>query len=377
MKTAIIYNTFYYVAKFRLPLIKAMLEDGHSVLVLAPRDNFMADIENAGAEVVELPDMSSAGSIFLKLLPTFWLLFMHLRRRKIDVVFTYTIFPNLITPWIAKILNIRCYPNIAGLGSFIIREPNLGTKILTAVYALSAKISSGVFFQNLDDQHDLGMHDNPRAVLLPGSGVDTYRFSPRSNQLVDYDRGPINILFVGRLLKQKGVIDFIELSERVPHAEALPESIKSRLRFTVVGERIDAEREVNEKLDDAIARKLITYDGTIPPSGIESVYRGARFFVLPTTYGEGVPRTILEASSMGVPCLAYAWRGVRDAIDHDRGGWLIEPGNVCGLAAKLAEALELKSSEYRRMSEYAREAMKRRFSEEIVIARYRAAIHSP
>lgn len=377
MRVAIVYNTFYYVAKFRLPLIKAMLEDGHSVLVLAPKDTFMSEIANAGAELVELPDMSSTRSIMLNFFPAVFVLWLNLRRKKIEIAFSYTIFPNLITPWIAKVLKIKCYPNIAGLGSFIVRKQNLGTRILTGAYALSAKISSGVFFQNSDDQHDLGMHDDARAVLLPGSGVDTYRFSPRSNQLIDYDRGPINILFVGRLLKQKGVIDFIELSERVPHAEALPESIKSRLRFTVVGERIDAEREVNEKLDDAIARKLITYDGAIPPSEIESVYRAARFFVLPTTYGEGVPRTILEASSMGVPCLAYAWRGVRDAIDDDKGGWLIEPGNVCGLAEKLAEALELKSSEYRRMSEYAREAMKRRFSEEIVIARYRAAIRSP
>lgn len=374
MRTAIVYNTFYYVAKFRLPLIKALIEDGHSVVVLAPHDDFIADIENSGADVVALPDMSSAGSILLNFLPTMFLLWLNLRRRKVEIVFSYTIFPNLIVPWVAKILKIRCYPNIAGLGSFIVREPNVGSKVLSAVYELSVRLSSGVFFQNSDDMRDLGMSDDSRAVLLPGSGVDTCRFTPCSHRLDNYDYGPINIVFVGRLLKQKGVLDFIQLSEQVLEADLLPKSIKSRLCFTVVGERIDAEHEVNEKLDAASIAKLITYSGTIPPSEIESVYRAARFFVLPTTYGEGVPRTILEASSMGVPCLAYDWRGVRDAIDNYKSGWLVEPGSVSGLAAKLVEALGLSVDEYRHVSEYARKAMIRSFSEDIVIAHYRAAV---
>jgi len=376
MQTAIIYNTFYYVAKFRIPLIKALIEDGHSVVVLAPRDDFITDIQSVGAEVVVLPDMSSARSIVLNLFPTLFLLWFSLRRKKVEVAFSYTIFPNLVTPWIAKSLKIRCYPNIAGLGSFIVRRPNLGTKILTAAYTLSAKISSGVFFQNSDDRADLGMLNCSRAVLLPGSGVDTSRFSPSSNRLDDYDYGLINIVFVGRLLRQKGIIDFIQLSEQVFQADALPESVKSRVRFTVVGERIDTEHEVNEKLDAAISSKLITYGGIVPPSEMESVYRAARFFVLPTTYGEGIPRTILEASSMGVPCLAYEWRGVRDAIDDHKSGWLTDPGNVSGLAERLIDALLLSLSEYRCMAEYARGLMIRRFSEDIVIEQYKAAVRN-
>jgi len=376
MQTAIIYNTFYYVAKFRIPLIKALIEDGHSVVVLAPRDDFITDIQSVGAEVVVLPDMSSARSIVLNLFPTLFLLWFSLRRKKVEVAFSYTIFPNLVTPWIAKSLKIRCYPNIAGLGSFIVRRPNLGTKILTAAYTLSAKISSGVFFQNSDDRADLGMLKDSRAVLLPGSGVDISRFSPGNNRLDDYDYGPINIVFVGRLMRQKGIIDFIQLSQQVPQADALPESVKSRVRFTVVGERIDTEHEVNEKLDAAISSKLITYGGIVPPSEMESVYRAARFFVLPTTYGEGIPRTILEASSMGVPCLAYEWRGVRDAIDDHKSGWLTDPGNVSGLAERLIDALLLSLSEYRCMAEYARGLMIRRFSEDIVIEQYKAAVRN-
>jgi glycosyltransferase involved in cell wall biosynthesis len=79
---------------------------------------------------------------------------------------------------------------------------------------------------------------------------------------------------------------------------------------------------------------------------------------------------------MGVPCLAYEWRGVRDAIDDRKGGWLTEPGNVPGLAANLIDALLLSLSDYRCIAEYARKAMIRRFSEDIVIEQYRVAIRN-
>jgi len=79
---------------------------------------------------------------------------------------------------------------------------------------------------------------------------------------------------------------------------------------------------------------------------------------------------------MGVPCLAYEWRGVRDAIDDHKSGWLTDPGNVSGLAERLIDALLLSLSEYRCMAEYARGLMIRRFSEDIVIEQYKAAVRN-
>ena len=377
MKIAIFYNTFYYVAKFRLPLIRAFIEDGHSVVVLAPPDDFIKDVSDAGADTIPLPNMGSATALVRNAVPIIIRLILSIRKRKIDIVFSYTIFPNLVTPWVSKILGICCYPNVAGLGSFIVREPNVGSKLLSSFYSLSAKASTGIFFQNADDQRDLGMLDDPHAVLLPGSGVDVRRFSPSEDRFENYDKGPINIFFVGRILKQKGIIDFIRLSEKVLQADVLAKSIRARLRFRVVGERVAGEREANEELDAAIGSGILVYDGLVPPSEIESVYRAARFFVLPTTYGEGIPRTILEASAMGVPCLAYDWRGVREAIDNSKSGWLVEPGNLADLAERLTEGLRLGLDDYRPMSEYAREAMKDRFSEDSVIAQYRAAALNP
>lgn len=374
MRIALVYNTFYYVAKFRLPLIKAFIADGHSVVVIAPPDDFIKDVGEAGAETIALPDMSSVRVLARNAVPIIFRLMLAIRKTEIDIVFSYTIFPNLVTPWVTKLLGASCYPNVAGLGSFIVREPNVGSKLLSKLYSLSVKASTGVFFQNRDDQCDLGMLDDHRAVLLPGSGVDVVRFSPSVSRFDHYDCGPINIIFVGRVLKQKGIIDFIRLSERLLQADSLPTSLKERLRFTVIGERVSEEREANTELDAAIDSGTIVYCRPVPPSEIESVYRSARFFVLPTTYGEGIPRTILEASSMGVPCLAYDWRGVREAIDDSRGGWLVEAGNLSDLCARLVEGLQLGLDEYRLMSDYARDAMKDRFSEDIVIAQYRAAV---
>ena len=374
MRIAIVYNTFYYVAKFRLPLIKELLKSGHSIVVIAPSDEFMPIVQAAGAQTVEIPKMGSKTEIATNLLPIIRAIHAALRGNQVEIVFPYTIFPNILLPWICRLLKIRSYPNVAGLGSMIIGNSSLSGTIMKWAYGKSISHATGVFFQNPDDMADLKMSDNPKAVLLPGSGVDLDRFHPSLVNVSTYYTGDIKIFFIGRLLKQKGILDFIELASRTLSANEIPDQVKARIRFLIVGEMSDDEREVNGLLEKAGKSKMVDYLGAVNPAAMQDIYSQARFLVLPTQYGEGIPRTILEASASGVPCIAYNWRGVKRAVNDAITGWLCPAGNVDALAEALSRALDMEHDEYLAMCDEARRLMISSFSESIVLQRYKNVI---
>jgi len=370
LRIAIVYNTFYYVAKFRLPLIEHFLSLGHSVVVIAPSDEFISEVELIGAETRPIPPMGSIKEVLFNFPKIIRSIRRELESGGFDVVFPYTITPNVLVPWLCHSQGIRCYPNVAGLGSLIIGRSYVFRSAIEWVYRCSLKKATGVFFQNPDDLAELRLPADVATVLLPGSGVDVTRFHPRSLSREEFDDGDLTIVFVGRLLKQKGILDFITLAETASKTKDIPDHFKSRLKFVVVGEKSSKEKSVNERLQQAVDSGAVEYTGSLHPSKMEKVFSEARFLLLPTVYGEGIPRSVLEASATGLPCIAYDWRGVRQAIDNDVTGWMVPPRDLEALQRALHAAITLTFDDYTEMSRQARSLMVRKFAEGLVIQRY-------
>ncbi len=370
MRIAIVYNTFYYVAKFRLPLIEHFLSLGHSVVVIAPSDKFTSEVKLIGAETRLIPPISSIKEVLLNLPRIIRSIRRELDSGGFDVVFPYTIIPNLLVPRLCHSRGIRCYPNVAGLGSLIIGRSYVFGSTVKWFYRGALKKATGVFFQNPDDLAELRLPEDVATVLLPGSGVDVNRFRPRSLSREEFDDGGLTIIFVGRLLEQKGILDFITLAERAINTKNIPDYFKSRLKFVVVGEKSSKERSVNERMRQAVDSGVIEYAGSVHPSKMEKVFLEARFLLLPTLYGEGIPRSVLEASATGLPCIAYDWRGVRQAVDNQVTGWMVPPRDLSALERALHTAITLTFDDYSEMSREARSLMVREFAEGLVIQRY-------
>lgn len=188
--------------------------------------------------------------------------------------------------------------------------------------AVTASAHSRMIFQNADDRHfflEQGMISSDKALLIRGSGVDHHVFAPRAEAL---DELPV-VLFAGRLLWQKGIAEFVEVARR----------LRGRARFRVVGYE-EATSPLNVPADRLQAwadEGLIEWLGK--RDDMPQVYAGSNIVCLPSTYGEGVPKVLIEAAASGRACVTTDTPGCREIVRHGQNGLAVPPGDIDALAA--------------------------------------------
>ena len=177
MKVLIALNSAWNLLNFRAGLIKALVADGHMVVLAAPGDEHVLALKALGARFVHLP-MRTHGTNPVADLGLLWRFMRLLRAERPDVLLGYTAKTNVYGSLAAHALGIPVINNIAGLGSVFIRGGWLA-RVLQQLYRLALARSRRVFFQNPDDLQlflSLGLVAQPQTALLPGSGVDLHKF---------------------------------------------------------------------------------------------------------------------------------------------------------------------------------------------------------
>ncbi|MGM0534699.1 MAG: glycosyltransferase family 4 protein [Pseudomonadota bacterium] len=255
------------------------------------------------------------------------------RRIKPDYVLGYTIKPVIFGTLAAAMGRCpRRYALITGLGySFLdakeSRRHRLVSAIVTRLYRRSLHHAQLVFFQNVDDQmlfRRLGLlNGTTPSVVVNGSGVDLVHYAPRHQP-----PARVTFLLIARLLVDKGIREYAEAAYRLkacyPDAE-----------FQLVGALDSNPRSITlEELAQWEKDGAITYLGKL--ADVRQVLATASVFVLPTYYREGVPRTILEALSMGLPVITTDTPGCRETVAEGENGFLVPPRDV----ERLAEAMQ-------------------------------------
>ncbi|MCX7025042.1 MAG: glycosyltransferase family 4 protein [Spirochaetes bacterium] len=357
------YNTSLYVWKFRMPLLEALRERGYEVVVLAPRDGCTERIVAAGFGFRELR-LEPRGRNPAADIGTFLDFIRAYRELHPSVALHYTIKPNLYGSLAARMLAIPAIDNVTGLGAIFERDGLLQRCVGLAYRVALARVSR-VFFQNTDDRDLFVGHrfvDPARVEVLPGSGVDLERFRPAPRP-----DGPFTFLFVGRLLKAKGVEDLVAAARIV--RSRVPE-----VRIVLLGERADGEPGA---ADPAILDAAIS-DGTVIAPGATDDVRpfltAADCVVLPSYYREGVPRSLLEAIASGKPVIAADSVGTREPVIEGENGFLCRPRDPADLAAVMSRMAELAPAERAALGEASRKLAETRFDERIVIGKYLEAV---
>lgn len=364
-KIIIVANTSWYLFNFRLNLMLHLRNLGYEVIAVAPLDDYSSRFAAHGIQFNEMP-MDNKGTNPLKdslLIFRFVLLFLKL---KPGCILSYTPKCNIYGALAAGFFNIPIINNVSGLGTAFIRE-NLVTNIVKWLYIVSLRKSAKIFFQNKDDLSlfiDKGLVKAELTGLLPGSGVDVHRFTPAENSI---PRTKFVFLLVARMLKDKGIVELVEatqlLKKQYPHIEC------QLLGF------LDAKNPsaVSSKEMQAWAKEgLVNYLGV--SDSVVDFLRQADCVVLPSYYREGVPRSLLEAASVGKPIITTDWIGCREVVDDGINGYLCEPRNVVDLKAKMEKMLLLSEAERVQMGYKGREKVLKQFDEQIVIDRYVKAI---
>jgi glycosyltransferase involved in cell wall biosynthesis len=362
MRTAIVANTAWYLVNFRLNLIKALLDEGHVVVAVAPYDaNHAAILCKTGVTFAPVAISGSGINPFRELLSI-----LHLRKvlkqHRVNLVLSYTPKGNLYSALSALACGVPFVPNVSGLGRSFIRR-NWVTRVVKLLYRLTLSRARRVFFQNLDDMAvfvEAGLVPRERCVRLPGSGVDLARFT--LHPLPDRDPLQPAFLLVARLMWDKGVGEYANAARLVLKRYPLA-------RFQLLGFLdVDNPSAVPRSQVEAwVEEGVLSYLGHT--DDVRPFLMDADCVVLPS-YREGVPRTLLEAAAMGRPVITTDAPGCRDTVVHGETGWLCRPGDAADLADKMLAYMETSPNERATMGRKGRARIETEFDERFVIDAY-------
>jgi glycosyltransferase involved in cell wall biosynthesis len=263
---------------------------------------------------------------------------------------------------------------VMGLGSGFARQ-SLGARLRRPLLGWALRLGAGrapgpVVVQNPEDGAALARLglDPARIALIRGSGVDTAWFSP----LAEPEAGgaEVTVALVARMLRAKGVLDAVA-AIRALRAEGL------RVALVLAGptDPDNSDSLTPKHLARLAGEAGIEYLGAV--ADVRAVWRRAAIAVLPSSYGEGVPKSLLEAAACGRPIVATDVPGCREIVRAGESGFLVPPGDVAGLAravARLAGDPALRAS----FGRAGRRLVEREFAEGIImrqtLALYRAAL---
>ena len=248
---------------------------------------------------------------------------------------------------------------ISGLG-YVFVDPSAKAKLLNALIQPAFKLalrgsSTHTIFQNPDDRQifvDRGLAVRHKTLVIRGSGVDENIFFPRDQNQTDLPA----VLFAGRLLMQKGIGDFVEVARR----------LRGKARFRVAGyEEATSPLNVSAaQLESWQSEGLIEWLG--PRDDMPEVYADSNLVCLPSTYGEGVPKVLIEAASCARACVTTDTAGCREIVRHGINGLLVPPHDIDALTQAVQRLVE-DSAERAKMGAAGRQIVLESFTERHVI----------
>lgn len=378
MRIAVIANTSWYLYNFRLSLMRALMAAGHEVVAVGPSDDYVDKLVAAGIRHRVIP-LAGASVNPLRELRTVWALRRIFRDEGVEAVLSYTPKGNIYGAMASAMNGLPTVPNVSGLGRVFIRRSPL-TWLVKQLYRLTFWRAARVFFQNRDDLElfvRMGLVGAGKAERLPGSGVDLARFAPAGQgatfALTDQPpragaegavgREKCAFLLVARLLWDKGVGEYVEAARTVK--QKYPAADFRLLGFLDVQNPSAIPRtQVEAWVAEGVVDYLGSTDDVLP------WLREADCVVLPSSYREGVPRTLLEAAAMAKPLITTDAPGCRDTVDDGVTGFLCRLRDADDLADKMLRMIEMDRDYFVAMGHRGREKMVREFDERIVINRY-------
>lgn len=336
-KIALISHQAFALLNFRKSLIELLLSSDYEVFAFAPDFNpdIIQELVALGAKPVQYKLSRTGLNPFTDLISTI-LLSQKLISLQVDVAFGFSIKPStygMIAAWIAGAPRRICM--IEGLGHIFTQGPKrqsffhrLLKVMVSLLYWVGLRCSNYVIFLNNDDLNYFvkqKLVSDQKTINIGGIGVDLSFWTQ-----VPLPLRPLQFIFIGRLLKEKGIFEFIE-SIRI-----VKQKYKS-VRFVVLGDIDQNPSSINRsQVYQWVSEGLIEWYGHV---SIQKLLKDSSVFVLPS-YREGVPRTTQEAMAMGRPIITTDVPGCRDTVIDGINGYLIAPFDVKALAESMIKLIE-------------------------------------
>ncbi|MFD1007283.1 glycosyltransferase family 4 protein [Oceanisphaera ostreae] len=328
-------NGVTYFLSHRLPIAQELRHQGYEVHIVSP-DPKPADFEQYGFIYHQAPMSRKGVNPF-----TEWLaiarIFKIFKAIQPNLVHLVTIKPYLYGSIAARLARVPSVVSaVAGLG-IIFSQSNFKTKLLRAVLYSLFKVAFGhknqnVIFQNKDDKQALVDWINlaeSKITVIRGAGADLnqYPYLPES------DNSQPVIAFAARLLKDKGVEQFVEASRLLKERGVAA-------KFWLIGEPDagNANTVTQQQLDEWQQAGLVECLGY--RTDIPQLFTQANIVSLPSFYGEGLPKVLIEAAACGRAVVTTDWPGCRDAITPNETGLLVPIKDSVALADAIQTLIE-------------------------------------
>ena len=353
-KILFLVNHDVVIYNFRYELVEALRNEGHEVIISSPYGERIGDLKSIGCRYIET-NVSRHGTNPIKDFSLFLTYLKILKKEKPDIVFSYTIKPNIYGGMACELMGIPYVANITGLGSAV-ENGGIMQMFTVFLYKLAFAKVQKVFFQNtenrqffIDKKIALKKHG-----LLPGSGVNLEKFS----YMEYHESDKTEFAFISRIMKEKGADQYLEAAARIK--EKYPNTV-----FHVCG---FCEEAYEERLTQLQEKGIVVYHGMV--RDVRNVIKDMHCIIHPTYYPEGLSNVLLEASACGRPIITTNRSGCREVIDDGINGFIIEQKNAKDLTEKIERFLALSYEEKKEMGIAGRKKVEKEFDRQIVVDKY-------
>lgn len=353
---------------FRKELIEGLINEGYEMLISCPNGpkfDLMRDIPFRYDD----PVIDRRGTNVIADAK----LFLHYRKlfknERPDVVLTYTAKPNVYASIAARSLNIPYINNVTGIGS-VVNMTGLKKNFILWLFKLAYKGAACVMFQNSTNMKlavDSGMVKGDYK-LIPGSGVDLNRYPlqtyPDGGDGIEGNTVVFN--YIGRILHDKGVDDYIEAATRIKKKYPNTE-------FNMIGFIEPTENHYEKELTDLQKQGIVYYRGS--QKDVKPWVKRAHAIIHPSTYGEGMSNVLLENASSGRFLITTDNPGCKETVINGKSGYIYHGGNVDELVENITKFLNLDNDTRKSMGIEGRKHVESNFSREIVVDAYKEKIN--
>ncbi|WAC11912.1 glycosyltransferase family 4 protein [Dyadobacter pollutisoli] len=346
--------------KARIPFAKFLTENGYKVYVVVPEDNYTQIIRNEGLEVLT-SRLERDNVNPVDLLKAIWNVRKFIQHNGIALTHSFKFVPNLINVFSNLFSGKKVVLHIAGLGIAFANNSLKYTiirNIFRLLFFLQFIRADLVIIQNPDDYDDFLFKRKFRNKIkvVKGSGVNTTKFSPTEMPQRESKTRKLTFLCTTRLIWEKGIREMVEAFE------SLPASLTHNIQLNIIGEPDNKNpRTVSrEYIDRYHSSNLIHFLGR--QDNIQEFLQKSDIFILPSYYREGIPRSILEALSCGLPVITTNVPGCNLTVISGKNGLIIEPRSATEIASAIRNMLS-RQNDWPEMGEFSRKLAIREFSE--------------
>lgn len=354
MKILVLSNNAMGLYKFRKELLEELINRDNEVYISLPNDEYVPKLQRLGCKFIDTC-LDRRGTNPIKDLKLLSFYFKTIKCISPDVVLTYTIKPNVYGGIACGICRVPYLANITGLGTSV-ENKGLIQKITLDLYRVGLKKAACTFFQN-EPNRLFFINKNivkNKTRLIPGSGVNL-----EQHNFEEYpeDNGIVRFLFIGRIMKAKGIEELLEAAKKVKVQY-------SNVKFDLIG---GIEEDYTDQLAELEKFGVVRYCGQ--QANVHSFIKEANATILPS-YHEGTANVLLESAASGRPVLASKVTGCIETYDEELSGFGFEVKNVDSLVKTIVRFIKLPYDQKKAMGIAGRRKMEKQFDRKIVINAY-------